>query len=141
MNTAGNSGTDAHADGITLSGVVPLVTVEGVPGLNPSHYISGTITFNGTRPAEGLAVALSPTPVLMGPPSGWFVIIDPDETLYAITGMAEGSYYVLLYQNIGGPTAILYGAYDADANGSPDAVEISSDNWGFSAIDITGIAP
>lgn len=142
VNTIGNTGTDAHTDGVILSEATPLVTLDAVAGLNPSHYVSGNITFNGTRPVEGLAIALSLTPTLMGPPTGWFVIADEMETLYAITGMPEGTYYVLLYKNVpGSPDATLYGIYDADNDGTPDPVVISSENWGFSTIDITGTTP
>ncbi|MCL4305486.1 hypothetical protein KJZ99_06200 [bacterium] len=100
------------------------------------HYIAGVITFTGDRPAAGIAVALSLTPTLMGPPAGWYAL-DPTETVYALTGMAEGTYYALLYENSTSPSAILYGSYDANEDGQADPIVIDASNYGYTGINIS----
>lgn len=139
VNTAAG---DAMPDMITISEDTPLMDIGTIAGLNPPpHYVSGTITFNGTRPAEGIAVALSTSPFLMGPPASWFPITDDSETFYANSGFAPGDYYVLLYQNTTDPGAILYGFYDADNDQSADPLTFDGSNIGYTGIDITGTAP
>ncbi|MBK6765414.1 MAG: hypothetical protein IPG71_03560 [bacterium] len=88
-----------------------------VNGYAPApHYISGSVTYTGTRPNEGLLVLVTTFPVSpeqppMGQPLAYFRITDPSETLYAFSGLAEGTYYVSLWNNVQGPGATCYGAY------------------------------
>lgn len=127
---------DAVSDAITISVDEPLVTLNATNLTGPApHYVSGTITFNGDRPAEGLAVALSPTPQLMGPPAGWYAL-DATETVYALTGMPDGSFYVLLYDNEQ-QGATLHGGYDADADGDADPLVFDGANPGYLNINIS----
>ncbi len=128
---------DAASDMITLSADAPLASLPAMNLAAPApHYVSGTVTFTGERPAVGLAVVLSPTPVLMGPPAGWYAL-DPTETVYALTGMADGTFYVLLYDNITNGSATLHGSYDADENGQADPLVFDGTTLGHLNINLS----
>jgi len=126
---------DAASDPVTTSEETPSITLASTALATPvPHYVAGTVTFTGDRPAAGLAVALSPTPVLMGPPAGWYAL-DATETSYALTGMTDGaSLYVLLYENSTSPSAELFGFYDADADGDADPLLFDSSHLGYMGI-------
>lgn len=131
---------DARPNMLTISAQAPLAVSGAVAGTNPPpHWISGTVTFEGTRPAEGVMVLLNTTFPPQGPPSGIFRITDAAETLYAVTGMVNGSYYVSLWKN-SSTEYVLYGAYfDPDGGDTnPDPVVISDQVWGLNGINITG---
>jgi hypothetical protein len=138
--------TDARSDGIAISTQNPLVGDVVVNGNAPApHWISGTVTFNGTRPQEGLLVLVStfmftPEHPPTGAPWGYFMIGDPNETLYALSGMPEGTYYVSLWNTAQPPNSVFYGAYGytAGSDTDPDPVVISSTVWGANSINITG---
>lgn len=128
---------DAVSDAIAISADVPLVTLAATNVSAPApHYVSGTVTFNGERPEVGLAVVLSPTPVLMGPPAGWYAL-DPTETVYALTGMADGTFYVLLYDNVTNGSATLHARYDTNADGVADPLVFDGSNLGFLNINLS----
>lgn len=139
VRTGHPSGTDARPDTLVLSAGTPLHTGLVVEGFAPApHWISGTITFNGTRPAEGLLVMVTTFPVSplqppTGQPFGYFRITDPNETLYAFTGMPEGTYYVSLWNNSQQSPAC-YGAYGytAGSDTDPDPVTLGATaaTWG-----------
>lgn len=129
---------DAAIDPIVVTSDEPLATLPttNVSG-PPPHYVAGSVTFTGDRPAAGIAVALSPTPVLMGPPAGWYAL-DATETAYALTGMAHGaSLYVLLYENSTSPSAELFGFYDADSDGDADPLLFDGSNLGYMGINLS----
>lgn len=128
---------DAACDPITISADDPHTTLAPVNLSGPApHYVAGTITFVGPRPGVGLAVALSPTPQLQGPPAGWFPLAET-ESIYAMTGMPDGSLYVLLYDNIPGGGATLHGAYDADQDGQADPLVFDAGHLGYLNINIS----
>ncbi len=127
---------DAASDPITISADAPLATLAPVNISGPApHYVAGSITFNGPRPGVGLAVALSPTPQLMGPPAGWFPLAET-ESFYAMTGMPDGSFYVLLYDNAQ-QGATLHGGYDADQDGQADPLVFDGGNLGYLNINVS----
>ncbi|MFZ5432302.1 MAG: hypothetical protein ACOZB3_00865 [Calditrichota bacterium] len=141
------SAGDARPDAVIISEQVPRVSDVTVNGRSPApHWISGDVTFNGTRPAEGILVLLStfmftPEHPPMGPPTAYFPITNASETLYAFSGITEGTYYVSLWSNTpppGQPT--FYGAYGytAGSDVDPDPVVISASAWGVNDIDFFG---
>ena len=140
---------DAIPDIITIDEDNPDIADIDVNVIVPAlHYIAGDITFNGTRPAEGLLVMVTTFPVappdfpVMGQPTSMFGIFDDAQTVYAHSGLAEGTYYVSLWNFEQIPeNQIFYAAYDPDSDGTPDALVINADNWGFTGIDITGETP
>ncbi len=143
------SGSDAHPDMTTISAADTFEAGIIVEGFTPApHWISGDITFNGTRPSEGLLVMITTQPVSpeqppMQQPFGYFLITDEDETLYALTGMPAGIYYASLWNNVQGPGSLCYGAYGyvAGSDPDPDALEVDSSNWGYANIDMVGEPP
>lgn len=142
---------DTQPDMITIDADNPAVEGLEVPGQSPApHWISGTATFNGTRPPEGLLVLLSTYPYAppyheaQGPPTAYFPLIG-DESFYVFEGIPEGTYYVSLWQNSQPPpTPEFYGAYGFDAAGGdtdPDPVEVPFQTyWGRNNIDFSGQA-
>jgi len=142
-------GQDARADGINLSTLEPSRTGLVVLGDSPPpHFISGYVTFSGTRPAEGILVLFSTFPFApehppTGGPSGYYPITNPSETLYAFTGLSAGTYYVSLWNNVAPPTEpTFYGAYgyEAGVDTDPDPVIVgtTAETWGRTEINITG---
>jgi hypothetical protein len=138
---------DARPDSIPVNSATPQTGGLIVSGSAPApHWISGDVTFNGTRPAEGLLVLFSTFPFTpehppQGAPSGYYPITNPNETLYAMTGLPEGTYYVSLWNNLPPPaTPTFYGAfgYTSGSDTDPDPVVISSTAWGVNHINITG---
>jgi hypothetical protein len=109
------------------------------------HFISGNVTFTGTRPVEGLLVMLTTAPVSpevppMGAPAGYFALMDASETLYALSGMPEGTYYASLWNNVQGPGAACYGAYGYVSGNDPDPDPIVIDgaaNFGRLGINLS----
>jgi hypothetical protein len=136
---------DAQPDGITINTQNPLVGNVVVNGNAPApHWISGTIAFNGSRPPEGLLVLVStfmftPEHPPTGAPWGYFAITDPLGTVYALSGMPDGTYYVSLWNNSQSNSAF-YGAYGytAGTDTDPDPVVISSTAYGANHINFAG---
>ncbi|MBI5060057.1 hypothetical protein HZB60_09805 [candidate division KSB1 bacterium] len=136
----GVSATDAHPDQVALSASAPVVSIGELSAvMPPPHWISGTITFTGERPAEGIMVMLNPTFPPQGPPTKVFRITDANETLYAIPDVPAGAHYVSLWKN-SSTEYVLYGAYfDPDGGDQdPDPVTISDVVYGLNGIDISG---
>jgi hypothetical protein len=139
--------TDARPDSLFISDSVPQVSNLVVSGNAPApHWISGTITFNGTRPTEGILVLVStfmftPEHPPTGAPSGYFLISDPNESLYAISGLPAGTYYVSLW-NTSQTNSVFYGAYGytAGSDTDPDPVTLGTtySTWGMNSINFTG---
>jgi hypothetical protein len=140
---------DARPDGILINALHPEAAGIVVEGQSPPpHYVSGNVTFNGTRPAEGLLVLFStfmftPEHPPTGAPSGYYAITDPNETLYAMTGLPEGTYYVSLWNNVAPPaTPTFYGAhgYTAGSDVDPDPVTLGTTaaTWGAINKNIVG---
>ncbi len=136
--------TDARPDMIVIDDTAPIERDLLVKAYAPApHYVSGRVTYNGTRPVEGLLVMLSTFPVSpeqppTGAPSAYFTITDDTETLYAITGMAEGTYYVSLWNNVQGPGSTCYGAYGWTSGGSPTPLTIDGGaSYGHIGIDLS----
>lgn len=141
---------DARPDAILINPIDTVASGIVMNGNSPApHWISGTITFNGTRPSEGLLVLFSTFPYTpehppTGAPSGYCPVTNPSETLYAMTGLPEGTYYVSLWNNVAPPTVpTFYGAhgYTAGSDTDPDPVVLGSTQteWGKNGIHI--IAP
>ncbi len=137
---------DARPDAVEIDSTSPSIGDIYVYAEAPApHYISGTITFNGTRPAEGILALLSTFPFTpenppQGAPTDYFIITDPSEDLYAFTAMAEDTYYVSLWNTQPPPNDVFYGAfgYVSGSDTDPDPLVISSTIWGHTNINITG---
>jgi hypothetical protein len=140
---------DARPDGILLNALHPEAAGIVLEGQSPPpHYISGNVAFNGTRPAEGLLVLFStfmytPEHPPTGAPSGYYAITNPSETLYAMTGLPAGTYYVSLWNNLPPPNVpTFYGAYGytAGSDVDPDPVTLGTTaaTWGVTHVDISG---
>lgn len=137
-------GTQARPTSFVLDENQPWHSDINVKAYTPApHFISGNVTFTGTRPTEGLLVMMTTTPVSpeqppMGAPAGYFAIVDGTETLYALSGMPEGTYYLSLWNNVQGPGAACYGAYGWSAGDAPDPVVIDgTTNFGRTGINIS----
>jgi hypothetical protein len=135
---------DARPDAVVLSEATPVVRDFAVKAFAPRpHWLSGSVTYNGTRPAEGLLVMLSTFPVSpeqppMGAPTGYFAITNDTENLYAFTGMPAGTYYISLWNNVQGPGATCFGAHGWTAGGSPTPITIDGDaNFGQIGINVS----
>ncbi len=138
---------DARPDAITISEASPAMYDLLVRASGPEpHWIAGTVAFAGTRPAEGLLLLLTTYPYApehqpQGPPTSYYPIVDDSETLFAFTGMAEGTYYVSLWNNVAPPAIpTFYGAhgYASGNDTDPDPIVISTDVWGVGGIDVPG---
>ena len=143
---------DAIPDFITLD-----ETNHDVSGLQinvnvpPPHYLAGDVTFNGTRPAEGILTLLSTFPYTpehqpTGQPSGYFAITDETQTRYAFNNIPAGTYYVSLWSNTPPPgTPTFFGAYGytagSDTDPDPVTLDETTEGWGAFGINIIGNAP
>ena len=138
---------DARPDAILINPIDTVANGIVVNGSSPApHWISGTIDFNGTRPAEGLLVLFStfmytPEHPPTGAPSGYCPVTDPSENLYAMTGLPVGTYYVSLWNYVAPPAVpTFYGAhgYTAGSDTDPDPVTLDATqaNWGKNGINI-----
>jgi hypothetical protein len=137
---------DARPDAITLNASTPAQGGIVIPGSTPApHWISGKVVFAGTRPAEGLLVLAATSPALppQTQPAGYFAIPATD-SIFALTGLATGTYYLSLWNNVQPPTPpTFYGAYGFNRAGNdtiPDGVVIGTEaaTWGANAINILG---
>lgn len=137
--------TDSRPDMIAINEATPSVDELLIKAYSPApHYISGNVTFTGTRPEVGLLVMVTTTPVSpiappQGAPLGYFLITDPAETQYAISGMAEGTYYISLWNNVQGPGSTCYGAYGYTTGSDPDPDAVVVDgatNYGRTGINL-----
>lgn len=138
VNTAAG---DARPNLVTIATDAPHSSLSSVSCAgNPLHWVSGTITFNGTRPAEGLLVFLSHFWPPQGPPSGMMPLTDANENLYAVSGFTGGSYFVSLWKN-SQTERIFYGVwYDPDGGDTePDAITFDTQNLGVNGVNITGL--
>ena len=141
------SGNDARPDAVTISAADTSADGINIEGFTPApHWLSGEITFNGTRPAEGLLVMITTEPVSpeqfpSQQPFGYFFMTDEADSLYAVSGMPDGTYYVSLWNTLQGQESICYGAYGytAGSDPDPDPLTVNSTTWGFSNVDI--VAP
>ena len=135
---------DARPDAVEVDSTAPAVRDITVNAYAPRpHWLSGNVTYSGTRPDEGLLVMLSTFPVSpeqppTGAPTGYFAITDDSETLFAFTGMPEGTYYVSLWNNVQGPGATCYGAYGWTSGGAPTPITIDGNtNFGRIGINVS----
>ncbi len=143
VNTEAN---DSRPDPVAIDSTSPLAADLYVYAQAPApHYIAGHITFNGTRPAEGILALLSTFPYTpehppIGAPTDYYIITDANETQYAFTGMAEDTFYVSLWNTLQPPNSVFYGAYGyvSGSDTDPDPLIISATAWGHTNIDITG---
>jgi hypothetical protein len=109
------------------------------------HWISGTVSFTGTRPPEGLLVMLMTSPQIppQTPPAGYFALPATD-SVYAFSGIPTGTYYVSLWNNVPPPNPpTFYGAYGftrSTGDTIPDPVIITAEaaTWGANHINILG---
>lgn len=144
VNTAAG---DAHPNPIVLDETTPALTGFTFTGTTPApHYIAGNVSFTGTRPAEGLLVLLStfmysPEHPPQGAPTAYFPITIASETLYAFSGLAEGTYYASLWTNTPPPgQPAFFGAYGYASGSDPDPDPIVIDgaaNYGRTGIVIS----
>lgn len=136
---------NARPASISLNENTPDFNQLVMKGYAPApHYISGNVTYDGGRPTEGLLVMVTTFPVSpeqppTGQPYGYFVIASETETLYAMTGMPEGTYYVSLWNNVQGPGSTCFGAYGyvEGSDPNPDPVVIDgTTNYGRTGINL-----
>lgn len=138
---------DAQPDPIVIDMDDPSSVGLAISGFSPApHYISGNVNFTGTRPEVGLLVLLSTFPYSpehapQGPPTAYFPITDDAETLYAFTGIQEGTYYASLWSNTPPPgVPTFFGAYGyvSGSDTDPDPVVIDgTTNYGRTGINIS----
>ena len=144
INTAAD---DAHSDAVTINTLNPDASGILITGQSPPpRFISGHVTFNGTRPDAGILLLLSTFPYSpehapQGPPSDYFIITNPNETLYAFSGLPNGTYYVSLWSNTPPPgVPTFFGAYGyvAGSDTDPDPIVIADPSPGYVNIDVVG---